>query len=250
MSVQSDNQAAVETLDGDAALPVVSGRIRRWLSLLGKVLLGVWRGWPIWAQGFAALVTIAVLLGLVYGSKTALAPAPNPTPTSTSPTGPSAPSSTTPTTTQGSTTTTESAGTSRYLDELKAPSSEHFGTGLGTIDGTSYQQSLRQIYTCCEKSLWESFPIPAGFSHFYASIGLETGGTYTAESPTILFEVDTGNANHRVVQATMSYNEPAESIEADVAGEHEIVLRTTIASTEGCDTCEADAVWGNARFTH
>src|SRR6202034_3593080 len=90
-----------------------------------------------------------------------------------------------------------SSGPSRFLEaagptEVSSSSAEAFGTGLGTIAGTAFPNSVRQLYgECCATSRSETFSVPEGFTHFQASIGLETGGTYAARSsPTILYEVD------------------------------------------------------------
>jgi hypothetical protein len=256
VSELSDKQAGANE---DAERPTrKQAGARRWCSFLWRLLVGIWHGWPSWAQGIAALLTIAsIVTGAFFVTKKDDSNAH--TPSNTTPVAKAEPTSSSPATatkTQTAT-TTASAGAVRYLDELGASevstsSSEDFGTGLGTIANVEYPHSILQIYGngCCEKALAETFQVPEGFSHFDASIGLETGGTYTANSsPTVLFEVDTGTATHRAVRSIMVYNEKAEAVEAEVAGQREIVLRTTLANTEDCVTCKAAAVWGNARFT-
>lgn len=162
-----------------------------------------------------------------------------------------------PTTSTGTTTQPNSTDETHFLDQnhIEIPESEagDFGTGLGNIVGAAFPNSIRQIYEeCCTKIRGETFPVPAGYTHFAASIGLETGGIYKKEhSPSVLFEVFVGSGNHRVSDSIMVYNEPAEAIEVSVAGQQQILLETRIANPTACEfeVCHVDAIWGNARFT-
>jgi hypothetical protein len=162
-----------------------------------------------------------------------------------------------PTTSTGTTTPPSSTHETRLLDqnhiEVSESESGNFGTGLGIIAGVAFPNSIRQIYEeCCSKTRGETFPVPAGFTHFAASIGLETGGIYKKEhSPSVLFEVFLGSGNNKVSDSIMVYNEPAEEIEVSVAGQRQILLETRIANPTVCEfeVCHADAIWGNARFT-
>jgi hypothetical protein len=226
-------------------------RLRSWLSGIPPMALRAL---------FAALA--AALVGAVFGGKAiyvnVIAPSDPTKPTSTVQTNPTSSTPTTPTAPVAE----GSSGTTDYLDAAgpteisssSAEAEEDFGTGLATIDGTAFPHSIRQIYSsCCSNVRSETFSVPEGFTHFLASIGLETGGTYeAADSPSIIFEVDTGSASHRESQSTMVYKEHAENIEVSVVGQTQIVLHTTVANPKVCsynEVCHADAVWGNARFT-
>lgn len=135
--------------------------------------------------------------------------------------------------------------------ESKPGSNTALASGVATISGAQFPKSVRQLYnaSCCSDSQSATYAIPEGYTHFQASIGLETGNGYEQSgSPAITFEVDLGGASNRAYAKQMRYGEPPKRINVDVSGQSSIVLQT---QTDGssCFTCSADAVWGTAKLT-
>ena len=123
-----------------------------------------------------------------------------------------------------------------------------FGTGLASIAGAPFKNSVRQIYgfSCCKDQSSETFAVPDGYKRFQAWIGIETGGQYSADhTPRVTFEVDVGSAANTAFKKTMSYGDAAARVDVDVSGQRSVVLQTATDDTN-CFTCWADAVWGDA----
>jgi hypothetical protein len=134
--------------------------------------------------------------------------------------------------------------------ETKPGSNTGLASGVASISGASFPKSVRQLYNanCCSDSQSATYEIPEGYTHFQASLGLETGNGYDESgSPALTFEVDLGGASNRAYAKQMRYGEPPRRISIDVSGQSSIVLQT---QTDGsnCFTCSADAVWGTAKL--
>jgi hypothetical protein len=136
--------------------------------------------------------------------------------------------------------------------ESNPTSSGDYGTGLGKVGGTSFNDSVRQLYvqSCCKESRSQTFAVPEGYSKFSAWIGVATGGKYEPYfTPAMTFEVAVENPNNLALPPRkLSYGDPPQRVIVSVKAPTSIILTTT-TDTTNCTVCTGEAVWGEAKLS-